>query len=134
MAYVPGYDNDLFVSYAHGDDRDWINRLLDRLEPAVKQRLGLKPSIWIDSDELRRSRDFSKEIPDSVKSSAVFLLLASPTYIRSRYCVDEECRIFQEGLPNRRTGSDRASPTTCSRFAARSCQSTATSTGRCFLD
>jgi len=103
MAYVPGYDNDLFVSYAHGDDRDWINRMLDRLEPAVKQRLGVKPNIWIDSDELRRSRDFSKEIPDSVKASAVFLLLTSPTYIRSRYCVDEECRLFQESLPARRT-------------------------------
>jgi hypothetical protein len=102
MAYVPGYEHDVFVSYAHGDDRDWINRTLDRLDSAVKQRLGLKPSIWIDDDQLRRSRDFSKEIPESVKAAAVFLLLPSPTYIRSRYCVDEECRTFQETVASRR--------------------------------
>lgn len=102
MAYVPGFRHDVFISYAHGDDREWISRLVDRLGPALKHRLGLQPSIWIDDDELRRSRDFSKEIPDSVKSSAVFLLLPSPTYIRSRYCIDEECRVFEETIAARR--------------------------------
>jgi len=102
MAYVPGYQHDLFISYAHGDDRDWINRLLDRLQPALKQRLGVAPSIWIDDDKLRQSRDFSKEIPDSVKASAVFLLLPSPTYIRSRYCVDQECKVFEETIGRKR--------------------------------
>jgi hypothetical protein len=103
MAYVPGYQHDVFVSYAHGDDREWINRMLDRLESALKQRLGVKPSIWIDEDNLRQSRDFSREIPDSVKASAVFLLLPSPSYIRSRYCIDEECRVFEETIATRRS-------------------------------
>jgi hypothetical protein len=102
MAYVPGYQHDLFISYAHGDDRDWINRLVDRLEPVLSQRLGIKPSIWIDDSKLRQSRDFSKEIPESVKQSAVFLLLPSPTYIRSRYCIDQECRVFQESISDKR--------------------------------
>ena len=102
MAYVPGYKHDVFVSYAHGDDREWIALLAARLEPALKQRLGTKPAIWIDDDQLRASRDFSAEIPDSVRSSAVFLLLTSPTYIRSTYCVDEECRTFADSLPARR--------------------------------
>ena len=70
--------------------------------PALKQRLGTKPAIWIDDDQLRASRDFSAEIPDSVRSSAVFLLLTSPTYIRSTYCVAEECRTFADSLPARR--------------------------------
>jgi len=102
MAYVPGFQYDVFVSYAHGDDRDWINRFLDRLKPAIKQRLGIEAAIWIDDDNLRKSRDFRKEIPDSVKFSAVFLLLASPSYIRSEYCVLEECRTFQEANAARR--------------------------------
>jgi len=102
MAFVPGYQHDLFISYAHEDDREWINRLIDRLEPALKQRLGVKISIWVDDQKLRASRDFSREIPDTVKSSAVFLLLPSPTYIRSRYCIDEECRVFSETLGARR--------------------------------
>jgi hypothetical protein len=102
MAYVPGYQHDVFISYAHGDDRDWINRMLDRLQPALKQRLGVAPSIWIDDEKLRQSRDFSREIPDSVRASAVFLLLPSPTYIRSRYCIDQECRVFKETIADRR--------------------------------
>jgi hypothetical protein len=102
MAYVPGYQHDVFISYAHGDDRGWIDRLVNRLEAAVKQRLGIKPSLWIDDDTLRASRDFSKEIPDTVKNSAVFLLLPSPSYIRSRYCIDEECEVFEETIAARR--------------------------------
>src|SRR5688572_10784081 len=103
MGYVPGYVHDIFVSYAHGDDRAWINRLVDRLEPALKQRLGIKASIWIDEEALRRSRDFSAEIPDSVQSSAIFLLLASPSYIRSDYCVRNECGVFEKTITDRRT-------------------------------
>jgi hypothetical protein len=102
MAYVPGFQYDVFVSYAHGDDRDWINRFLDRLRPAIKQHLGSEVGIWIDDDSLRKTRDFRKEIPESVKSSAAFLLLASPSYIRSEYCVLEECRTFQEANAGRR--------------------------------
>ncbi len=102
MAYVPGYQHDVFISYAHGDDREWINRLVSRLESAVKQRLGITPSIWIDDEKLRASRDFSKEIPDSVSASAVFLLLTSPTYIRSRYCIDQECSVFDKTIAGRR--------------------------------
>jgi hypothetical protein len=102
MAYVPGYGHDVFISCAHGDDRAWINRFVDRLEPALTQRLGIKPSVWIDDDQLRKSRDFSNEIPDCVRSSAVFVLLPSPTYIRSRYCIDQECRVFEETIPGKR--------------------------------
>src|SRR5260370_7670767 len=102
MAYVPGFQHDILSSYAHGDDRDWINRLLDRLKPAIKRRLGVEADIWIDDDNLRKTRDFRKEIPDSVRSSAVFLFLPSPTYIRSTCCVSEECRAFEETLAGRR--------------------------------
>jgi hypothetical protein len=39
MAFVPGFDHDALISYAHGDDRDWINRFLDPLEPAPSRPL-----------------------------------------------------------------------------------------------
>ena len=102
MAYVPGFEHDVFVSYAHGDDRDWISRFVRALTSALDRRLGTKTSVWIDEDDNRRTRDFSREIPDSVKASAIFLLLPSPTYIRSAYCVEQECRIFAETLAARR--------------------------------
>jgi hypothetical protein len=98
MAYIPGFEYDIFVSYAHGDDREWINGLLDRMKPALKRLLGTEPSLWIDKNDLRSSRDFSKEIPASVRSSAVFLFFTSPSYIRSEYCVCEECPAFRDTL------------------------------------
>jgi hypothetical protein len=103
MAYVPGYQHDVFISYAHGDDRQWVERLVDRLEAAVKQRLGVKPAFWMDDDALRTSRDFTREIPASVESSAVFLLFPSPSYIRSAYCVDQECKAFEKTIAARRS-------------------------------
>jgi hypothetical protein len=102
MAYVPGYQHDVFVSYAHGDDREWINRLVQQLNSALDRRLGTKTSVWLDEDDNRKTRDFSREIPESAKASAVFLLLPSPTYIRSAYCVEQECRVFAETLDARR--------------------------------
>jgi hypothetical protein len=102
MGYVPGFAHDVFISYAHGDDREWINRLVDRLEPALKQRLGIKADLWLDDDSLRKSRNFAADIPDSVRSSAVFLLVASPSYIRSHYCVHEEAAVFEKTFAERR--------------------------------
>jgi hypothetical protein len=103
MAYVPGFQHDVFVSYAHGDDREWITRFVERLTSALDRLLGTRTSVWVDEDDNRRTRDFSREIPDSVRASAVFLLLPSPTYIRSAYCVEQECRVFGETLESRRT-------------------------------
>ena len=102
MAFVPGYKHDVFVSYAHGDDRDWISRFVGRLESALRNRLGDSADVWLDGSDLRETRDFRKEIPDSVTSTAVFLLLPSPAYLRSQYCVEIECRAFEETLPSKK--------------------------------
>jgi hypothetical protein len=95
MAFVPAFDNDVFISYAHGDDRVWISRFHDRLRTALS-RLLPGTEIWIDNDDLRKSRDFEKDIPASLESSAVLISLVSPTYIRRPYCVHNECRRFGE--------------------------------------
>jgi hypothetical protein len=93
MAFVPGFDHDVFVSYAHKDDRDWINRFLDRLKPAL-HRLLPGADVWIDKDDLRKSRNFEQDIPANLASSAVLISLVSPTYIDRPYCVRQECRRF----------------------------------------
>jgi hypothetical protein len=102
MAFVPGFEYDVFVSYAHGDNREWIGRFAGQLESVLKHKLGDPAKVWIDKEELRATRDFRKEIPDTVAGSAIFLFLPSPTYIRSQYCVEIECPTFQETLAARR--------------------------------
>ena len=102
MAFVPGFQHDVFVSYAHGDDRKWVEAFVSRLQADLDDKLGSATQIWLDAEDNRPSRDFSREIPAAVQSSAVFLLLASPTYIRSAYCVDVECKMFAGTLDQRR--------------------------------
>jgi len=54
MAFVPGFDHDVFISYAHGDDREWINLFQDRLRTSLN-RLLPGADVWIDKDDLRKS-------------------------------------------------------------------------------
>ena len=102
MSFVPGYEHDVFVSYAHGDNKEWITRFAERLESALINKLGDSVDVWLDKTNLSATRDFRKEIPDSVTSTAVFLFLPSPAYIRSQYCVEIECPAFEETLPSKR--------------------------------
>src|ERR1700722_18107666 len=95
MAFVPGFDHDAFISYAHGDDREWINLFHDRLRTSLN-RLLPGADVWIDKDDLRKSRDFEKDIPASLESSAVLISLVSPIYVTRPYCVDQEGRRFGE--------------------------------------
>src|ERR1700730_6773610 len=106
MPFVPGFDHDVFISYAHGDDRDWINRFVDRLEPALS-RLLPGADVWIDKDDLRKSRNFKQDIPANLLSSAVLISLVSPTYITRPYCVDHECRRFDDIATVRKQPSQR---------------------------
>ncbi len=106
MAFVPGFDHDLFISYAHGDDRESISRFHDRLQTQLARLLPGARSL----DRQRRSskcRDFAKDIPKNLDSSGVLISLVSPTYIRRPYCVREECRRFSELAAARKGSGER---------------------------
>lgn len=98
MTFVPGYSHDVFVSYAHGDDRGWIDSLVNRLRDSINRRLGNEIALWIDDKDLRPSRNFQKDIPKEVRTSAVFLALASPNFIKSDYCINVECQSYKETI------------------------------------
>jgi hypothetical protein len=102
MAYVPGYQYDIFVSYAHGDDRTWIRNFAELLTFSLKEQLGVEPKVWIDKGTLESATDFRKEIPQSVLKSALFLLLPSTLYVQSRYCVEVECAAFEATVAEKR--------------------------------
>ena len=52
MAYVPDYDQDVFVSYTHLDnegDWPWVTTLVRDLNHEIRRRLGTKDlHIWQD--------------------------------------------------------------------------------------
>jgi TIR domain len=102
MAYVAGYEHDLFISYSHADDFEWIERLKFELESALgrKLRANTKPSIFFDSEELRAGRVFDTDIPAALDASVFFLAMVSPRYNTSTYCRHKElARFFRHNPP-----------------------------------
>jgi hypothetical protein len=106
MAYVPGYEFDLFISYAHVDNaaivpahQGWIDVLHDILRNGLDVKLGRHDmcSIWRDDQNLRGNQEISGHIPDQVRNSANFLAILSPGYLASKHCL-HELRTFLDNV------------------------------------
>jgi hypothetical protein len=97
MAYVPGFANDIFISYSHQDDQAvdgprWVDDFHKRLAIEVVEVLGEPVSIWRDK-RITGATDFTKDLEKQVRSSAMLLAIVSPSYVNSRWC-DWELRGF----------------------------------------
>lgn len=97
MAYVPGFDHDVLVSYAHIDNEDrnqvrhsgWVDAVKAELEDQLRRRLGSRAvSIWID-DQLPGNQPITPEIIRHVQGSALLLVVLSPSYLCSPWCERE---------------------------------------------
>ena len=88
-AFVPGFEHDLFISYAHQDDERWVQAFEEELSDEVSRRLGLPLSIWQDSSRLRAGENWQAAIRDGVRHSAAFVTIVSPSYQNSRWCARE---------------------------------------------
>lgn len=94
-AYVPGFENDLFFSYAHAEEPVWIQTFVKSLSDRLLSHHGIKVSIWQDKSQLRVGENWQNEIEEGIKKSAVFLAVVSPNYRDSEWCTRER-RIFQQ--------------------------------------
>ena len=97
MALTPGYDYDIFISYAHDNNialpdqnEGWIETFYKYLEVILKQS-PLKGSvkIWWDDKRLDGSVVFDQSIEDGIKKSAIMICLNSNRYLISDYCKKE---------------------------------------------
>jgi hypothetical protein len=89
MSYVPSYQSDLFLSYAHGDDRDWVAVFEENLRETLGRELGQKVRVWQDAKQIRVAEDWKQDIEDGIKGSAAFLTIVSPSYRTSVWCGKE---------------------------------------------
>ena len=99
-AFVPGFENDLFISYAHEDDARWVQAFVDDLRDEVSRRLGLSISVWKDTGRLRAGANWQDGIQDGIKHSAAFVAIVTPRYQNSLWCARER-QVFRD-----RVGSD----------------------------
>ncbi len=88
MPYVPGFTNDIFISFSHADNSlRWVEEFQDRLNSRLIQ-IGAEVTVWRDS-KLRGTDVFSDEIFTQLQQSALLISIVSPSGIKSRWCEDE---------------------------------------------
>ena len=101
MAYIKGYEYDIFISYCHIDNEEsnkrntgWVERFYNELTVLLRRSIGTRDiSIWWDSKRLDGSIVFDDAIAEAIKRSAIFICLNSPSFLRSEYC-QKELRSF----------------------------------------
>jgi hypothetical protein len=93
MPYVPGFAQDLFISYA-SEDRPWVQEFQNKLLEALVER-GFEADLWLDRDNIRFGQNWKTEMFKAIERTALFLAILSPNYRQSDYCNDES-DYFQE--------------------------------------
>lgn len=83
MAFVPGYDNDIFVSYAHvdnvplpGAEEGWVSTLMRGLKTRLAQLLGRSGDfvVWRDPN-LSAHEPLTPQLLDALTQSATLLIV-----------------------------------------------------------
>jgi TIR domain len=99
LPIVPGFKYDLFVSYAHRNDKPWgwvsdfIGTLKEELESKSRDF-----NVWWDPG-LRTGEDFNLAIASAISESAIFLAVLSKAYGDSTYCRKEVEEFRQQRHP-----------------------------------
>jgi hypothetical protein len=99
MPFVPGFENDIFISYSQTDNdpviegrKGWVDFFEDvlkkRLTVRVRTRDGSSIQIFRDP-QLRKFGKFSDQLSEKLSSSAVFVCVLSPGYVGSNWCLHE---------------------------------------------
>jgi hypothetical protein len=88
-AFVPGFQHDLFISYAHEDDKRWIQAFEDELRDEISRRLGMGISVWQDTSKIRAGENWQVAIHEGIEGAAAFVAVVSPRYQNSQWCARE---------------------------------------------
>src|SRR5262245_28534084 len=99
MGFVPGYENDVFISYAHKDNdpigkTGWVDFFEDLLRKRLRARLREEITIFRDP-RLSLYGEFDRQLADHLTTSAVFICLLSPNYVGSTWCLEELQQFFR---------------------------------------
>ena len=91
MAYVPGFEIDVFVSYAHkNNENEWVTHFHEFLAQRVPEFLEhqAQVNVWRDL-KLNGFDQLWPTLQHGIASSALFLSICSPVYVTSANCAKE---------------------------------------------
>jgi hypothetical protein len=110
MAYVPGFDFDVFVSYAHASDqpalgraKGWVTELKEELDRYLTGRTAPAPQVYIDHSDLRRAGAYPQDIAHELRRSALLLTVNCEPYLESDFCTWEVAQFREEFSEDPRT-------------------------------
>ena len=105
MGFLPNYEDDIFISYAHNDNqalhegqRGWIDSFHQALEKRLQVHLGAKAKIWRDP-RLQGNDYFAETLVEQIPRVAILVSVLSPSYINSEWCRREMelfCRVASD--------------------------------------
>jgi hypothetical protein len=94
---MPAYD--IFVSYAQKDER-YAQELAQHLK-------GLKTAInfnvFIDKEELRTGDDLTRKIEQALRTSSIFIIVATPYYLASDWAFPKEFPLIKTAVEGSET-------------------------------
>jgi hypothetical protein len=100
------FEYDIFISYGHLDDEDpggeekgWVDLLVERLPRVIAGYLGDKPRVWRDERSLRGNEKVHGAIHEGVTNSLLLVPIVSPRYVRSDWCRVELETFCNAALP-----------------------------------
>ena len=99
-AFVPGFDYDVFLSYAWVNNQvdpgtqqvlGWVSLFREGLRQGVDGELGRTDAsrLYVDTGELDKNRGWGKQLEKALDRTAVFVMVLSPGYVRSPACLGE---------------------------------------------
>jgi hypothetical protein len=102
-AYVPGFEHDVFISYAHTDDipdpgqQGWVSSFCEHLKNRLMRLLGRPDcfSVWWDGTNLDGTRKLTPGLETPLKKTAVMIAVLSNGYLASSWCKRER-EVFLE--------------------------------------
>lgn len=86
--FVPGYKNDIFVSYdpAPNVSDEWVSYIVKRLRDSISQELGGRDVFSLQMSQL----SYGRELLDTVKNTAIIVVILSKSYLVSKNCQIEK--------------------------------------------
>ena len=106
MSWLPGFEFDVFISYARVDDitadgpdeSGWVAQFHRHLDVALAKKVGRLNTvkIWRDVRQIGGNQLFDQTIKDAIQGSALFVALTSNGYLASDYCREELRRFVQK--------------------------------------
>ena len=84
---------DLFISYAHADDRGEhagkVTALVEAIKADYLRVTGTPLRVFFDTDEIRSMDDWEARILTGLRQSKMMVAILSPSYFASDYCLKE---------------------------------------------